>query len=97
MADLIERLVAGEAPTGCYHASSAGRATWFEFARAVCAAAGLGEDAVTPTTTEAFPRPAPRPAFSVLDHATVRDAGVAPIGDWRERWDAASREVLAAG
>ena len=36
-----------------------------------------------PTTSDAFPLPAPRPAYSVLGHETLLAAGVAPIADWR--------------
>ena len=37
-----------------------------------------------PTTTDAFPRPAPRPAYSVLGHDRWAAVGLEPIRDWRE-------------
>jgi dTDP-4-dehydrorhamnose reductase len=61
----------------------------------VVASAGLAPEAVTPTTSDAFVRPAPRPAYSVLGHDALVRAGVDPIGDWRERWEAAAPTVLA--
>ena len=94
VADLVVRLVAAGVPGGTYHGTSSGETTWFELARAAVAAAGLDPASVRPTTTGAFPRPAPRPAYSVLGHAALRRAGVEPIGDWRERWDAAAPSVL---
>jgi dTDP-4-dehydrorhamnose reductase len=94
VADLAVRLVAAQAPGGIYHATSSGDATWFDFARAAVASAGLDPETVRPTTSEAFVRPAPRPAYSVLGHDALRRAGVEPIGDWRERWDAAAAAVL---
>jgi dTDP-4-dehydrorhamnose reductase len=94
VADLVVRLVEAGVPRGTYHATAAGSTTWFAFARDVVAAAGLSTEIVTPTTTAAFPRPARRPAYSVLGHRALVDAGVAPIGDWRERWSAASARVL---
>ena len=39
--------------------------SWYEFARAIVEAVGYGTE-VTPVGTERFPRPAPRPAYSVL-------------------------------
>lgn len=97
VADLILRLVdAGVAP-GTYHATSSGDASWFEFARAVVEAAGLDPAIVRPTSSESFARPAPRPAWSVLGHGTLRSAGIEPIGPWRERWSAAASRVLDAG
>jgi dTDP-4-dehydrorhamnose reductase len=95
LAELVVALVRAQAPAGVYHGTASGRTSWHGFARAVVGAAGLDEEIVRPTTSEAFTRPAPRPAFSGLDHETVRAAGVAPIGDWRERWDVAAASVLA--
>jgi dTDP-4-dehydrorhamnose reductase len=95
VADLVLRLVAADAPGGTYHATSSGDATWFDFAKAAVASAGLDPQVVRPTTSDAFQRPAPRPAYSVLGHDALRAVGVEPIRDWRERWDAAALSVLA--
>ena len=95
LADLVVRLVDARVPAGTYHGTSAGRTSWHGFARAAVAAAGLDPQVVRPTTSESYVRPAPRPAFSVLGHDALRAAGVAPIGDWADRWAAAAGEVLA--
>jgi dTDP-4-dehydrorhamnose reductase len=97
VADLVVRLVEADAPAGTYHATSSGQCSWFELARAVVESAGLDPAVVTPTTSDAFVRPAPRPAYSVLGHDALERAGVTPIGDWRERWQAAAPAVLADG
>jgi dTDP-4-dehydrorhamnose reductase len=97
VADLVVRLVDADAPAGTYHATSSGQTSWFGFARRVVAAAGLDPEIVTPTDSAAFPRPAPRPAYSVLGHGALERIGVSPIGDWDARWDAASGEVLTLG
>lgn len=94
LADLVVRLVDSAVPAGTYHGTASGRASWFEFARAVVGAAGLDPDIVRPTTAAAISRPAPRPAFSVLGHERLRAAGVTPIGEWSQRWVAASQAVL---
>ncbi len=95
VADVVVRLVATGAPAGTYHATSSGQATWHEFAQAVVGAAGLDPGIVAPTTSEAFVRPAPRPAYSVLGHRRLTEVGIAPIRDWRERWAVAASQVLA--
>ncbi|MEU2201459.1 dTDP-4-dehydrorhamnose reductase [Isoptericola sp. NPDC019482] len=93
LADLIVRIVEADAPAGTYHGTASGQTSWFGFTRRILASAGLTTP-LEPTTSDAFVRPAPRPAYSVLGHDALRAAGVAPIGDWAERWDAAAAEVL---
>lgn len=95
LADLVERLVAAGAPAGTYHGTSGGQTSWHGFASAVVGAAGMDPAIVRPTTSEGFVRPAPRPAYSVLGHDALTAAGVAPIGDWAERWALAAEGVLA--
>jgi dTDP-4-dehydrorhamnose reductase len=92
--DLVQRLVAADAPSGTYHATSSGTTSWFGFARAVVASAGMDPELVSPCDTAAFPRPAPRPAYSVLGHDALLRIGVEPIADWADRWGVASAVVL---
>ena len=95
VADLVVRLVEADVPAGTYHATSTGECSWWDFARAVVAAAGLDPEIVEPTTSDAFVRPAPRPAYSVLGHDALERVGVDPIGDWRRRWEVAAPVVLS--
>lgn len=95
VADLVARLLQAQAPGGAYHATSSGQASWLEFARAACASAGLDPASITPTTSEKFVRPAPRPSYSVLGHQALGAIGLDPIGPWQERWLAAAPSVLA--
>lgn len=96
LADLIVRLVDAGAPAGTYHGTSSGQVSWFGFTERIVAATG-DEVKLEPTTSDAFPRPARRPAYSVLGHAALEAVGVAPVGDWSDRWDAAAETVLATG
>lgn len=93
VAGFMLRLLEADAPRGTYHATSSGQCSWFDFAAAVVASAGLGE-IVTPTDSASFKRPAPRPAWSVLGHAASEALGVESIGPWDERWALAADEVL---
>ncbi|MCU0257800.1 MAG: dTDP-4-dehydrorhamnose reductase [Solirubrobacteraceae bacterium] len=67
--------------TGLFHTAGGGSCTWFELAREALAATG-SPCRVEPTTTDEFPRPAPRPAYSVL--ATERAADGVVLPPWRE-------------
>jgi dTDP-4-dehydrorhamnose reductase len=95
VAGQIRALIAFGAPAGIYHATSSGDTTWFGLAREVYALAGADLALVTPTTTAAYPRPAPRPAFSVLGHGGWMAAGIEPIGDWRGALERAFPAMLA--
>ena len=65
------------------NATAAGQTTWYGLARAVFEEIGADPDRIRPTTTDRFPRPAPRPAYSVLGHDAWHRAGLEPLGDWR--------------
>ena len=72
-----------DAARGILHYADAGEASWFEFAQAIVAELGAAAE-VQPVTTDAFPRPAPRPAYSVLSTERYeRVTGVTPES-WRE-------------
>lgn len=74
--------LAGTAPAGVYHGTASGQTTWFGLARAIFGASGLDPSRVRPTTSDRFPRPAPRPRYSVLGHDRWRVAGLAPMTEW---------------
>lgn len=95
VAATILALVTAEAPAGTYHATSTGQTSWFGFAQAIVASAGLDPAIVSPTDSASFVRPAPRPAYSVLGHDASVAAGIPLIGDWAERWAVAAAPVLA--
>ena len=84
LARAIVRLVEAQAPFGTYHGTSSGEATWFGFAQAIFAELGLDPARVRPATTDTFPRPAPRPAYSVLGHDAWTRASLVGLRDWHE-------------
>jgi dTDP-4-dehydrorhamnose reductase len=63
----------------------------------VFAAVGADPARVRPTTTDKFPRPAPRPAFSVLAHDAMLAAGLAAMPPWADSVRAAVPLLLKEG
>ena len=74
-------LLRGEA--GVYHASCEGSCSWYDFAVATFELAGV-DVKVEPCTTEEFPRPAPRPAYSVLDCSKLAALRGRTLSPWRD-------------
>jgi dTDP-4-dehydrorhamnose reductase len=87
LAGWILALLDADAAPGIYHGTSSGSTSWFGFARAVFENAGLDTDRIEPTEAASFPRPAPRPAFSILSHDAWTLAALPTPRDWREALD----------
>jgi dTDP-4-dehydrorhamnose reductase len=68
---------------GIYHVSNSEHCSWYEFAKAIIKEAGI-EIKVNPCTTKDFPRPAPRPSYSVFDHMSLRLNGFSEVRNWKE-------------
>ncbi len=88
IAQVIWGLLAAGAPGGIYHWTDSGVASWYDFAVAIqeeALARGLLSQAVpiVPIATAAYPTPARRPAFSVLDSQATRALLGVPAIHWR--------------
>lgn len=85
LAPMIRRL-AVDRRSGIHHVTNQTSTSWYGFAREVVAAMGKDPDMVRPITTAELqpPRPARRPANSVLDNMVLRSAGVALLRDFPE-------------
>ncbi len=80
---LVELATSAAAP-GTYHCTGSGETSWYGLARAVFEELGADPERVRPTSTDKFPRPAPRPAYSVLSDQAWRAAGLSPLPHWRQ-------------
>jgi len=85
LATMLRTFVVERLP-GTWHVTNQGPVTWFEFAGEVLRAAGDDPARVSPISTADLqpPRPAPRPANSVLDNRALRLSGRALLPDFRE-------------
>jgi dTDP-4-dehydrorhamnose reductase len=73
-----------EGEAGIYHAVCEGACSWYEFACAIVVLCGIETVSVLPCSTEEFPRPAPRPAYSALDCSKLTNLRKKPLSSWRE-------------
>lgn len=85
LAAMLWRLGVERIP-GVFHTTNQGAVSWYEFAREVFQAAGHDPGRVQPISTADLdpPRPAKRPANSVLDNLAWRLHGFDPSRDFRE-------------
>jgi len=68
---------------GIFHCTSEGFCSWFDFAKEIVVSAGINVD-IQPCTTEEFPRPAPRPHYSVLENARLKSIGANIMPEWKD-------------
>lgn len=96
LAPAIRRL-AVDRVSGVFHVTNQGATTWYGFVGDILEAAGADREKVRPITTAELdpPRPAPRPANSVLDNAALRLAGYPLLPHYRESLDHLVRELQA--
>jgi dTDP-4-dehydrorhamnose reductase len=82
---VLRRLALDRRP-GLFHVTNQGAVSWYELVQAVFEEAGADPARVSPITTAELdpPRPAPRPANSVLDNKAMRLSGLPLLPHYRE-------------
>ena len=97
LAAMVVRLAIARLP-GIFHVTNQGTTSWYGFAGDVLAAAGWSPDQVVPIKTADLdpPRPAPRPANSVLDNAALRLLGLPLLADYHEPLERTVKYLLTS-
>ncbi len=72
-----------EKTAGVYHFSNEGVCSWYDFAVEIMAQSGLG-CRVNPIETSAYPTPAVRPSYSVLNKAKIKRVFGVKVPYWKE-------------
>jgi len=67
-----------------YHVTNSGSCTWFELASQALEFAAIHTVALAPVSTLEFPRPAPRPANSILANARLQREGFRLMRPWQD-------------
>ncbi len=68
---------------GIYHYSNEGVATWYDFAKKIFEVNNIAID-IQPIPTSAYPTPARRPEYSVLDKSKIKEVFGIEIKSWEE-------------
>jgi len=71
-----------DAQPGIYHGTNSGQTSWYGLTRRIFELIGADPGRVLPTTTDQFPRPAPRPPYSVLSHDRWATASLPEMRSW---------------
>ena len=69
-------------PFGIYNFSNEGVCSWYDFASAIFHQKGISID-LQPIPTSAYPTPAKRPSYSVLDKSKIKNTFNLKINDWK--------------
>jgi len=84
LAKVIMQILIDESQAyGVYHYSNEGVASWYDFAKAIFQEANISID-LKPIPTSAYPTPAKRPSFSVLDKSKLKQVFGIQIPYWRD-------------
>lgn len=97
--DLARQLVdlgLSDAPAGIYHGTNSGQATWYQFAQEIFKLAGADVRRVVPISSSEFPRPAKRPAYSVLSHKAWTKTSIKPMREWQIALAEAMPAIISA-
>jgi dTDP-4-dehydrorhamnose reductase len=84
--DLVDAtllLLAKAAPSGIYHLVNSGRVSWFGFAQKIQALLGTHAP-LEEVFSDAFPRPAQRPQYSVLNNTKLKNIKINPLPEWED-------------
>ncbi len=88
----VEKMI----PSGTYHATNSGEATWYEFACALIELSGESSSRVIPIRSDEFQTKAKRPTYSVLDHSMWSNVGFKGMRDWRDALEEIYPEIHRA-
>lgn len=80
---LLQIITRGKKAYGIYHYSNEGVATWYEFAGEIFRINNVLID-LQPIPTSAYPTPAKRPAYSVMDKSKIKEVFGLSIKGWQD-------------
>jgi len=84
LADVILKIISSKNTNfGLYHYSNEGQTSWYGFAKAIFEGSNL-KIKTTPIKTEAYPTPAKRPVYSVMDKTKIKSITGIETRNWQD-------------
>ncbi|WP_417356015.1 dTDP-4-dehydrorhamnose reductase [Flavobacterium sp.] len=80
---MLKIIESGKAAYGIYHYSNEGETSWYGFAKQIFETNNVNID-LKPIPTSAYPTPAKRPQYSVLDKSKIKDTFDLQINNWQD-------------
>ena len=85
LADVILKIISSKNTNfGLYHYSNEGVASWYDFAKTIFEASNI-EIKLNPIKTSAYPTPAKRPVYSVMDKTKIKSVLKTETLSWQDR------------
>ena len=84
LSNLLFSAIENQVPSGIYHGSNSGVATWHDFAVEIFKLAGADTNRVISISSKEYKTQASRPEYSVLDNSKWSDFGILPLGPWKD-------------
>ena len=75
---------------GIYHCTGEGECSWYEFASKIAEYSGYDPSVVSPCTSDEYPSPTKRPAYSSLDNLALKCG----VGNEMRDWQTALKEYI---
>ena len=79
-----KHLTLNYAKSGVYHFSNEGVCSWFDFTKMIAEFAGNNDCNILPCSSEEFPSPVKRPAYSVLEKTKIKDTFGISVSYWTD-------------
>ncbi|MEI6913508.1 MAG: dTDP-4-dehydrorhamnose reductase [Armatimonadota bacterium] len=83
LAETVSRIIR-QPLHGIYHVTNSGECSWFDFAKAAVEDYGVPDAQISAITSDEWPTPTKRPAYSVMEHRSLILAGLPAMRPWRE-------------
>ena len=96
LSNLVISALDRNVPSGIYHGTNSGGASWYDFAYSIFNLAGADLSRLKPVRSSEYRTLAKRPEYSVLDNSKWVETGLNPLGPWQESVEKAFPSIFSS-